>query len=214
MANSKLKCKCCGDYQLRELVVTSPFGRFCSKEHAIDYAVEHAGKQKAKRLAKIERDKKKEIAARNKNIRERKKQVRTPQTDKAKAQAQVNRYCRLRDRLAGINVCVCCDRPLNWDEPKTIDGGHFQDVGSKSSLRFNTWNIHAQAVYCNRHRGGDSGNYEQNLRKKIGNERVDFLINEKSSTVKKMSKQYLHRVEDIFKRRANKLQKKIDKGFV
>lgn len=211
MANARLKCKQCGYYQLRELVTVTPFGKFCSKEHAIEYSVQKFKKDSARKLAKIERDKKKLAADKNRRVKARLKELRPAKTDKSKAQAQVNRYCRLRDRLAGITICCCCDRLLEWNKPNMVDGGHFQAVGSKSSLRFNTWNIHAQTVYCNRHNNGNSGQYESRLRQKIGSDKVDLLINEPSQAIKKMSKQYLQRIERVFKKRADRLQKRLNK---
>ena len=44
--------------------------------------------------------------------------------------------------------------------------------------------IHAQSAYCNTFKGGDSGDYEKNLRLKIGDRKVDQLIRFKGSKLR------------------------------
>lgn len=65
-----------------------------------------------------------------------------------------------------------------------VHAGHWLESGSNSILRFNENNIHSQARRCNFFKGGDSGDYEKNLRLKIGDKKVDQLIRFKGSKLR------------------------------
>lgn len=107
-------------------------------------------------------------------------------------------YIRLRDKDL---KCICCDRPLG----KNYDAGHFLESGNNPGLRFDEDNIHAQAVYCNQYQGGNSGDYEGNLRKKIGDERVDRLKSLKGGTMKRTAQDY-KAIEDHYKAKIKELE--------
>lgn len=91
------------------------------------------------------------------------------------AQAQFNKFVRLRDRN---KPCICC----GWLPTKehaikghSMDAGHYRSVGAAPQLRFNEDNCHAQAVQCNRHKSGNAIEYRQRLIDRIGPERVEAL---------------------------------------
>ena len=120
----------------------------CSVECAIEYAPKKMAKEKRKSVRQFR------------------------ETDKAvlmrKAQAIFNKYIRLRDK--GL-PCISCGHIGN----RQRHAGHFMPVGSNGNLRFDEDNCHSQCSICNNWKSGNLAEYETNLRKKIGNDRVDRL---------------------------------------
>lgn len=102
---------------------------------------------------------------------------------KKAAKEACHAYIRERDKG---NPCICCGRALG----EKYDAGHFLESGNNSKLRYNEDNIHAQSVYCNRHQGGNSDDYEGRLRIKIGDDRVGFLLENKGGVVKRTVEDY------------------------
>jgi len=119
-------------------------------------------------------------------------------TRKKAAKMACHSYIRERDR--GL-PCICCGRPLG----KNYDAGHFIESGNYPALRYDEDNIHAQAVYCNQYQGGNSGDYEGNLRIKIGDERVDALMAKKNIMVKRTAQDYKE-IEEYYKGKLKELQ--------
>lgn len=115
------------------------------------------------------------------------------------AQAEVNKYVRLRD--AGLG-CISCDKPANWGGQ--WHASHFRSVGAASSVRFNLWNIHKSCSVCNNWKSGNLSEYEPRLREKIGNEKVDWLRTQNQLST--YSIEYLKRLKTIFKKRAKRLE--------
>ena len=101
-------------------------------------------------------------------------------------------YIRARDR--GL-PCICCNRSTATGK---INAGHFLESGNYSSIRFHEDNIHSQLEYCNSYKHGNSDDYEGNLRKKIGDKRVDWLLSQKNVTVKRTAQDYKE-IEVYFK---------------
>jgi len=119
-------------------------------------------------------------------------------TRKRAAKESCHRYIRERDK--GLS-CACCDRDLGEE----YDAGHFIESGSGSFLRYHEDNIHGQTIHCNRFRGGDSGDYENKLRQKIGDERVDWLKANKNKLVKRNVDNY-REIEDYYNRKYKELK--------
>lgn len=84
-----------------------------------------------------------------------------------KAQFHFNKYIRTRDR---DEPCISCGNTT-----RQMHAGHFKTVGGNGNLRFNEDNCHKQCSICNNHLSGNIGEYEKNLRVKIGDKRVDAL---------------------------------------
>ena len=118
-------------------------------------------------------------------------------TRKAAAKKACHEYIRLRDRDL---PCICCNKELNIK----VDAGHWLESGHYSKLRYHEDNIHAQRYDCNRHKGGDSGDYEKNLRLKIGDERVNWLIENKEGIVKRTAEDYKE-IETYYKAKTKAL---------
>jgi len=190
MANSKRKCKQCEAYVLVETGVKVRIGFFCSMGHVIDFANEKVDRDRKKATEKLIADTKRKNAKQKRDFYDN-----DLKTRKAAAKKACHLYIRTRDKG---EACICCGRPLG----KNFDAGHFLESGNNSFLRYHEDNIHAQSVYCNQYKGGNSDDYEGRLRKKIGDERVDWLLDNKNKIVKRTAQDYKE-IENYFKSKIN-----------
>jgi len=179
MAN-KRKCKYCGEY-VKEFI-TTPIASFCNYDHASKYAY----KNKQKGADKIHKEKKKVFKQSDLKIR------------KAAAKKACHDYIRFRDK--GLN-CICCNTPML----KQIHAGHWLESGNNPVIRYDEDNIHAQSAHCNTFKGGDSGDYEKNLRLKIGDKRVDDLLSKRGLSIKRTCEDYME-IEQYFKNKLKMLK--------
>ena len=195
MANSKRKCKACGDY-VRVYVIT-PKGVFCNIDSAVKYS--YANKSKGADIQRKEQ-KKKDTA--------RKKELKSAGDYIKEAQAAVNKYIRLRDRN---KPCVSCGSNPNDNNLMTgsrFDAGHYRSRGSAGHLKFNLLNIHKQCVKCNRFNSGNAVDYRIELIKRIGLINVEKLENDNNP--RKFTIEYLERIKKIFNKRARFYENKVD----
>ena len=118
-------------------------------------------------------------------------------TRKAAAKKACHAYIRERDKGNG---CICCGRPLG----QKFDAGHFLESGNNPKIRYHEDNIHAQSVYCNQYKGGNSAEYEKRLREKIGDERVEYLLDNRGGTMKRTAQDYRD-IEIYFKNKLGEL---------
>ena len=136
----------------------------CSPACAL--AIKDVNQQKARKsLAQVER---KEIKVRKKKLKSRAEHLR-------EAQAAVNEFIRLRDAHL---PCISCDSiPSDHDlfTGSRWDAGHYRSVGACPELRFEPLNIHRQCVKCNRNLSGNAVEYRIRLVLRIGAEKVDWL---------------------------------------
>lgn len=92
-------------------------------------------------------------------------------------QQTFNKFIRYRDMEETENglgsFCISCKTFLN---PKEIEAGHFISRAASSYLRYHEDNVHAQCHRCNFFLSSNQLEYEIALRDKIGQERLDFLI--------------------------------------
>ncbi len=112
-------------------------------------------------------------------------------TRKAAAKKACHDYIKLRDK--GL-PCICCNRTMS----KQIHAGHFLESNNNPINRYHEDNIHSQAAYCNTYKGGNSDDYEGNLRLKIGDKRVDYLLDHKGGTIKRTCDDY-RKIEKYYK---------------
>jgi len=181
-----MKCKQCKSYiGKNESFFKTPLFNFCSKDHAYEYGIEQANKLRKKAEKKAVKDDKKAHAARKRDF-----YANDTKTRKAAAKLACHKYIRFRDLG---KPCICCDRPLG----DKYDAGHWLESGNNPRIRYDEDNIHAQNVYCNQYQGGDSDDYEGNLRKKIGDERVERLKSMKGGTMKRTAQDYKE-IEDYY----------------
>ncbi len=119
-------------------------------------------------------------------------------TRKAAAKTACHAYIRARD---DGKPCICCGRPLG----EKFDAGHFLESGNNPKIRYHEDNIHAQSVYCNQFKGGNSGDYKGRLIDKIGAERVDYLLANKGGTMKRTAQDYKE-IEVYYKQKLKELE--------
>ena len=155
--------------------------KVCKEKYQPDRPLTEAcGVKCAIELAKIKREKKEEAAHRQ---RKREFKQNDVKIRKAAAKKACHDYIKIRD--AGKN-CICCNEPLG----ETFHAGHFLPSNMNPLIRYDSDNIHGQRIDCNYFKGGDSGDYEKNLRAKIGDERVDLLLTKKGGTLKRTAQDY------------------------
>ncbi len=127
----------------------------CSWQCAIAYTKE----VKEKRIAK---EKKKGVDEFNQND---KKWL------KKQARIYCHKYIRLRDKDLPCVSCGC-----QYNELNTLQAGHFKNDGNHAMVRYNEDNLAGQCVRCNMHKGGEEKRYEVELRRRIGDARVDHIL--------------------------------------
>jgi len=177
MAKSHLLCTGCKEYYPRETMHKLPKGNF----HDIECATLH-GKAKAEKARKAKK-------AKDQQDRERvlgmsKKDLETKPELTKKAQKAFNAFIRYRDRIYNCISCGCSEGDIKIRDRMfgVWDCGHFLSVGARPELRFEELNANKECKPCN----GGAGNfahkdktvhkqYEENLIKKIGQEKVDWL---------------------------------------
>ena len=166
MQQKTAKCKQCKTKHsdIAKMITTpSALGKFCDYDCVADWVRDNP--------VKIKQLKTKAYNAETKQLAKSfglKKQTDSPyRKQEILTKRACHAYVRFRDRG---HDCICCNKPLD-----VVHAGHFKASDKYAILRYDEDNIHAQREHCNMRRGGDCGLYEFNLRKKIGNERVNAL---------------------------------------
>ena len=118
------------------------------------------------------------------------------------AQAVINRYARLRDRLEG---CISCDKPASWQGQ--WHASHFRSRGAAPHLRFHLWNIHKACSICNNHKSGNLIEYRAGLIKKYGAAKVEWL--ESANYLVRYDIEYLKRLTRVFTKKVRRLEKRL-----
>lgn len=162
MKNITRKCKNCGTKNDIDKSVRTQMKWYCNFTCAAQHGLAKAKADAIKTKKKVHAKQKRDFYDTDMKTR--------------KAAAKTACHAYIKERDLGSD-CICCGRPLG----KNYDSGHFLESGNNSFLRYHEDNIHSQSVYCNKHKGGDSGDYERNLRLKIGDARVDYLLANKGS---------------------------------
>ena len=177
MPVAKLKCKCHGEFQPRENLITTPKGKFCSYELMIIWANEQTlkrierEKNKVKRMAS-EKDKafKRETKKRKEAIK--KRTGKNGYYDNLKT--ELHRY--IKHILRKGESCYTCDKPQSTsDSGKAFHVGHFIPQKQVDPRRFMLINLRMQCYSCNTHNSGMRAEYRQRLIEEIGIEKVDWL---------------------------------------
>ena len=182
MANSKKRCRQCKSYKAEESMVKTPNNAyFCNHKCAELYA--YKNKEKGRKIKEAKQ--KKDFQLSDRKIR------------KTALKAACHAYIRERDK---DKLCPCCNEPLGSD----FHAGHFLESGNHPQIRYDEDNIHGQRLYCNKFKGGDSGDYEKNLRIRIGDERVDRLLSMKFGKCT-MTTDDMIKLENYFKQKLKDL---------
>lgn len=158
----KLKTKCCkvcgGEFETYD-----SFRKWCSPDCGVKLARELRSKQAEKAAAKRAKEERAKVRKARENLRA---------DDRAywlkKAQAEFNKFIRLRDRDL---PCISCGRfhQGQWH------AGHYKTTKAHPELRFDENNVHKQCSVCNNHLSGNIADYRQGLLAKIGADALDKL---------------------------------------
>lgn len=160
-------------------------------------------KDRAKALSRQKAERTKAEKEGRQRRRAKRIELKTKSQWRKEAQAEFNKYVRLRD--AG-KPCISCGRLPEQKLGGTMDCGHYRTRGAARHLAFNLHNTAAQCVYCNRDRAGDQKAFEQGLIQRIGLAAVDVLNND--NTIRNFDITYLQRIKSIFTRKARALEKR------
>ena len=160
MANSKRKCKSCGDY-VRTYVIT-PKGVFCNIDSAVKYS--YANKSKGADIQRKEQ-KKKDTA--------RKKELLTRSQWYNLLKTQIHRWIvHVRDKDKGCYTCGKTDPSVKYD----CGHRHHAGRGGGDRRRFIEENLHKQcSVNCNQHGSGMPVEYDKALDVEYGEGFADKL---------------------------------------
>ena len=123
-----------------------------------------------------------------------KKESKTVQSLMKDAQKVFNAFIRQRDKG---QLCISCQKP-----PKKENCGHYFSSGGHKNVTFNEDNCHLQCEYCNTYLHGNLLNYQIEIQKKIGADRL-ILLHEEAHKTRKFSRDELHEIIAKYK---NKLK--------
>lgn len=110
-----------------------------------------------------------------KQHRDAKERLKTRSDWMKEAQAAFNRYIRARDKCLPCVSCGNYGNDRRYLTGSKWDCGHYRSTGASPELRFNPLNAAKQCVKCNRDLSGNIVNYRIELRKRIGDENLDWL---------------------------------------
>ena len=147
----------------------------------------------------LEHGREKAAKKREREHRERKKDLKPISHWLKETQEVFNKYIRLRDRH---EPCISCRR---LDSPEWC-AGHFRTRGAASHLRFNEDNVHKQCNnHCNHQLSGNIAQYRPNLIAKIGLERVEALENDNST--KTWTREELEEIRKVYRAKIRDIEK-------
>lgn len=156
---------------------------------SFECAIEHTKRQREKQVKQAKREERVKQ-------REFRQALKTRSDWVKEAQAEVNRYIRLRDKG---KPCISCGRP--WKE--NFQASHYVPAGRSSKLRFDEDNIHGGCVKCNMYESGNLRGYRIGLVQKIGEARV--LEMEADYEVKRWDVEDLKEIKYLYKNKAKEL---------
>lgn len=170
MANSKKKCKQCGEYREAAVGVIVPLGFFCCRDHAADFALDKMQKNRERQQAKAKRERENQAKEGRKVTRARIKELNRPK-HLDQLQKLVNQYV-VHVRDANKPCCTCGTTNPNIK----YDAGHYRSRGACPEARYILTNIHRQcSVRCNVHGSGMRAEYIEFIRAKYGQDHLDWL---------------------------------------
>lgn len=193
----KYKCKFCGEYS--ESTIKTPAARFCTIEHAKEYAISQQRKARASQKAKLDKSHTEKLKRDRAIMRARKLDLKPLKFFADKAQAQFNRYIRLRDK--GL-PCVSCGKPDSGSHQR--HASHYRSRGACSYLRFDEMNVHASCAQCNNHLSGNIEGYTPELIRRIGQDEFNRIM--QSPKTKKYTREELEQIEKIYKEKCKSLE--------
>lgn len=150
-------------------MVKYPSGRFCTNNHAAEWAIENQAKGRKKIQTSI-----KKLAKKERSItKQKKKELMTRTKWYARLQTLVNQYVtKVRDKDKG---CCTCGTTNNIK----YDCGHCFTIAARPDIRFDLFNMHKQcSVQCNQHGSGMRHEYKRFIVDTYGPEELERLERE------------------------------------
>lgn len=181
---AKRKCRHCKEFFDVGGGIKVPLGFFCSMAHVTEHGIQRQKAEKEKKERAKHKEAKEKLKSRGDYAKE--------------AQAEFNRYIRLRD---GKHPCISCGRHHSGQ----YHAGHYRTVGGHPELRFNEFNCHKQCSVCNNHKSGNIVEYRINLKTRIGEQQLDWL--EGPHETKKYTIEELKEIKFKYRKLANDLAK-------
>jgi hypothetical protein len=173
LANSKRRCKRCGEYFEAISGLKLPTGFFCSKDHAIEYGLEESRKRTDRLLDKAAR-----VQAANAKIAAKREREST-----ARRKKELNRSHHLDQLQKLVNQWVvhvrdedkpCCTCGTTNQFIK-YDCGHLRTRGASPATRFLLSNMNRQCVRCNMYESGRVAEHKGYVVATYGQETLDFI---------------------------------------
>lgn len=176
-APRKKKCSVC-----RELFQPhNTMAKVCGVSCSIEYARNQQSKQYRKQTKEL------------------RIKAKTRQDWAREAQAEFNRYVRLRD--SGL-PCVSCGKPDDGSHQR--HASHYRSVGACKALRYNLKNVHASCAQCNTMKSGNLLEYRINLRCRFGEDFVLWL--ESVNDPRRFDIEYLKRLKAVMKKKCKRIE--------
>lgn len=130
------------------------------------------------------------------------------------------KFIQLRDlvKLPSGDIlakCISCQGEQIIDNSyqlKYWHAGHYfkeKGISGSESVALDEDNVHLQCARCNIHLNGNESNYEENLRRKIGNERF-VLLQQKRREIKKYSLGELQELDRFYSAKLKTESKRLD----
>ena len=113
------------------------------------------------------------------------------------AQIVFNKFIRLRDK---DQLCISCQKP-----PKKQNAGHYFSSGGHSNVRFDEDNVHLQCEHCNTFLSGNLLNYQIEIEKRIGAEKL-IELQSKAHLEKKWTKDELIEIMAFYKKKIKEIE--------
>jgi hypothetical protein len=182
------RCKWCS----QEFQPKTSLESICSYNCAIERAKDRVKKKEEKAV-------KEEKKVWNKEYKERKEKDKKLSEYEAEARAVFQKWVRKRDEK---DPCISCGRFAD-----RYDGGHYFKAELISGLIFHEDNVHKQCSRpCNKDLHGNEANYRIGLIKKIGEERVHWLEENKDRLRNyKYTKAELLEIKEKYKQKIKEL---------
>ena len=108
-----------------------------------------------------------------------------------------NKFIRLRDK---DQLCISCQKP-----PKKQNAGHYFSSGGHSNVRFDENNVHLQCEHCNTFLSGNLLNYQIEIEKRIGAEKL-IELQSKAHLEKKWTKDELIEIMAFYKKKIKQIE--------
>jgi len=129
----------------------------------------------------------------SKKKKQMKEELQTVQSLMKVAQVVFNKWIRQRDK---DELCISCQKPVL----KKANASHYFSSGGHKNVTFNEDNVHKSCEYCNTYLHGNLLNYQVEIQKKIGADRL-LTLHEEAHKTKKFTREELKEIIAKYKKK-------------